>query len=128
MNIKVSEPVVVTEPETPLEDVSDAIMELPGLKREDLQRCCRCGKGLGDCGLTFYRVTVERFMLHLPNIQRRHGLETFFGGGGAGAALAGAMGTDDDLARPITLPVQVLICEDCAIRPGPLMELEPRPC
>lgn len=101
------------------------------MKREELQKCAMCGKGVMHTGLPlFWRVTVERLAVDLEAVQRRHGLEMFFGGGSAGAALAGVMGDDTEIAKSIMDPKVLLLCEDCVMKDLPvaaLAELEEKP-
>lgn len=75
-----------------------------------------------DNAITFYRVTIEHMVLHLKNIQRRHGLELFFGGGQPGAALAEVMGDDGDIAACATKET-ALVCQDCGITGGCLASI-----
>lgn len=99
------------------------------MKRNELQKCAMCGKGVMHAGLPlFWMVTIERFGVNANAVRRCHGLEMFFGGGPSGAALAGAMGVDEDLASPVMEKKRVAICEDCAMKNYPLAamaELEP---
>lgn len=99
----------------------DDIRRLPGIKRRDLKRCAMCDRGVAERGdLTFYRVSIEHFVLDARAIQRRHGLETFFGGGGPGAALAEVMGGDEDLAKRLGDPAAGILCMHCAMHGGPV--------
>jgi hypothetical protein len=89
---------------------------LPGLKRAEITKCVLCGNGLARGGaICFYRVRVEQFVFDARAIDRRHGLETFFGGGGPGAALAQAMGPDEDLAKQMSDSKPRLVCQSCAL-------------
>ena len=86
-----------------------------GLKASDIKKCAKCGKGVMHTGLPlFWRVTIERFGIDKGAVDRRHGLEMFFGGGRGAAALAGVMGPDEDIAKPVMDPVTLTLCEDCA--------------
>jgi hypothetical protein len=88
---------------------------LPPLGRKDLKPCAICGKGLMHTGLPlFWRVHVERIGVDAQAVQRQAGLETFFGGGHAGAVLADVMGDGAALAKPLDAPTVRLICESCA--------------
>lgn len=84
------------------------------IRRTDLQRCALCRNGVGHSPL-FYRLTIEEFVLDPQGIQRAAGLEAFFGGGRAGATLAHVMGDDPALAIRMFVPLQVLLCQDCAV-------------
>jgi len=84
------------------------------MKQSEFQKCGSCGNGMAHNGqITFWRVSAERFMLNLKAVQRKHGLEMYFGGGQAGATLANVMGTDEDLA---VIPVPVAEEEMTKIR------------
>jgi hypothetical protein len=93
------------------------IDKLPGLKRKEIEKCAVCLEGVAhNRQITFYRVTVERFILDHLAIQRTHGLEQFFGGGSAGALMANVMGTDEDLAKQICPASSFILCEECAMK------------
>ena len=86
------------------------------MKRRDLQPCVVCKKGLAhNRGLTFYRVKIDHMVFDVAALGRLHALESLFGGGSGGAALAEAMGPDEDLAQEITSTGTVLVCQDCGI-------------
>lgn len=85
------------------------------MKKKDIKLCAFCGEGMmHDNNILFYRVKIERLGINLRGVQKTHGLETFFGGGRAGAALAGVMGTDPEIAKVVTSD-EALICDECAI-------------
>lgn len=85
------------------------------MKRKELEMCCVCGEGMAHGNnIAFYRIKIEHMVLNVRNIQRRHGLEQFFGGGQAGAVLAEVMGDDSDIALPVTQE-SGLLCQNCAI-------------
>jgi len=85
------------------------------MKQSEFQKCGSCGNGMAHNGqITFWRVSAERFMLNLKAVQRKHGLEMYFGGGQAGATLANVMGTDEDLAVILFPKRDFLLCEKCA--------------
>lgn len=86
------------------------------MKRLEISKgCAVCGKGIMHDGqIAFYRVAIDHFVSNLQAIQRTHGLEQFFGGGPAGAALADAMGTDEDLAIKVSSN-NFLVCQKCMI-------------
>lgn len=82
-----------------------------GMKQRDIKKCAKCGKGVMHTGLPlFWRVTIERFGLNRDAIHRQAGLEMMIGG-----QLAAVMGPDEDMASPITEPVKLILCEDCAM-------------
>jgi len=99
------------------------------MKLSDIKKCAKCGKGVMHTGLPlFWRVTIERFGIDKAACDRRHGLETFFGGGIVGAKLAGVMGPDEDIAQPVMDELKLILCEKCAMEDYPiaaLAELEP---
>lgn len=85
------------------------------LQREDLRPCDMCGKGLMHSGLPlFWRVHIERMGVDVQAVQRRAGMEQFFGGGAGGSLLAGVMGDGAPLASPFNQS-SLLLCEPCAI-------------
>ncbi len=85
------------------------------IARKDLKPCAICGKGLMHTGVPlFWRVHIERIGVNAQAVQRQAGLETFFGGGHAGAVLADVMGDGARLAEPIGEPAVRLVCESCA--------------
>lgn len=86
------------------------------MKARDAKKCCCCGLGVAVAGPTFYTVQIRYFALDPRGIQRTHGLEQFFGGGQAGAALAHIMGDDPDIAQPLGEPTpQLWVCLNCAL-------------
>ncbi len=86
------------------------------MKKKDFKNCALCGKGMmHDGNILFYRVKIERMGINLEAIQQTHGLETFFGGGQGGAVLAGVMGTDPEIAKPVTSD-KALVCDTCACK------------
>lgn len=103
------------------------------MKLSEIKKCAKCGKGVMHTGLPlFWRVTIERFGIDKAAVDRRFGLEMFFGGGRGGAALAGVMGVDEDIAKPVMDEVRLILCEECACSPQPvavaaLAELGPEP-
>lgn len=85
-------------------------------KRKDVQKCLLCDKGIAhnQFNPTFFRITLERFILDFPAIQREGGVEASLGGGQGGAVLAGIMGTDPDLAHTLPSMKSFLVCGFCA--------------
>ncbi|MEW6511862.1 MAG: hypothetical protein AB1428_13000 [Bacteroidota bacterium] len=94
------------------------------MKRREFQKCCVCKLGvMVNNAPTFFRITVEPFMMDGRAIQRRHGMELMMGGGVGGAVLAEVMGTDEDLAAPLRPAKTLFICRDCSMQPMPIMAL-----
>lgn len=74
--------------------------------------CGLCQKNIGAASFpTFYRVTLERFMLDPGAIQRQAGLTMMLGGS---ARLAAVMGTEEEMAVPIMDRESFTVCEDCS--------------
>lgn len=72
--------------------------------------CNLCHRKIGECGIPlFWRVTVERFGVDLQAVQRQDGLGQFLGS----TAISGAMGPDEDMAKPMMDPVTLTVCETC---------------
>lgn len=82
------------------------------MKQRDFKPCACCGKGMAGGGVHFYRVKIEQLILNPGAIQQQHGLEMMIGN----AAIAQAMGPDNDLATPFAT-AEVLICGECGILP-----------
>lgn len=77
--------------------------------------CSFCGRQLGKTRLPlFWTVSVRRYGLNLPAIQRQSGLATFLGGN---ALVAAALGPDDEMADPLTDVIELTMCEKCAMAP-----------
>jgi hypothetical protein len=97
------------------------LRDLPGLKRRDIKPCALCGKGVMHGGqITFYRLTLDRYVVDMHAIERQHGLEQFMGS----PAIAHAMGPDEDLAKQLPEGAgPVLVCQWCAMAPHALMSL-----
>lgn len=90
------------------------------MKQTDLQPCIGCGKGVMHSNqMTFYQVRLGYRVINLPAVQRQAGLEMMLGGH---AAIAHAMGQDEDMALPLGEDHEVIVCMECAIR-HPLMVL-----
>lgn len=82
-----------------------------GFKQSDLRACAVCTRGMMHAGLPlFYRLRVERFGIDMRAVQRQHGLEMMMG---QAAPLAAVMGPNDDIARVLDGPRDLLICETC---------------
>jgi hypothetical protein len=89
--------------------------DLPGIKERDLSalgRCAICKKPALSAGVgpMFYRLRVERCIWNLPAIQRQAGLAMQLGGA---AALAQIMGPDEDMAKIMCGPMEILVHESC---------------
>jgi hypothetical protein len=88
--------------------------KLPGLKERALARlgpCVVCGKPLLEGGdVTFYVIKIERAGWMKRALERRAGLAMVIGND----AIARAMGPDEDLAKVIDGPCEVVLHESCA--------------
>lgn len=84
------------------------------MKEKELRRlatCSLCGQKIGHTGLPlFWVVRVERYGVDLRSVERQQGLGMFLGS----AAIAMAMGPDEDVARPVIEPITLSVCEACA--------------
>jgi hypothetical protein len=85
------------------------------MKRAELLKhatCSLCNLPIGKSGLPlFWKVTVERFGLDVPAIQRQDGMGQMMGGH---HGLAAFMGPDEDMAKSVMDPAIATICETCA--------------
>jgi hypothetical protein len=92
--------------------------KLPGIKQSEIKPCALCKKGVGhDGNILFWRIRLERAGLHVPAIERQHGLELMLGSPG----LAQVMGNDSDIAKVIDGPHDIWICEPCVINELPAL-------
>lgn len=102
--------------------MNDEIAKLRGLKKREMEglgRCPICRQPHVAGGLTFYRVRIDRGGFLLDAMNRQAGLQAFMGN----VALADAMGPDEDMAKLLTDPVEVLVHEHCAGKVRHLLEL-----
>jgi hypothetical protein len=83
------------------------------MKQTDIKHCALCGQGvMHDNQLMFWRVRMQHLCVNLPAIERQHGLEMMLGGS---AAIAHAMGLQEDLALPVGEELDILICQECSV-------------
>lgn len=94
--------------------------DLPGMKEKELRAlasCKGCGKKLGasfrdNHSLPFFwKITFERFMLDDDAMRRQAGLEMMVGGH---VGIAQALSPNEDLAKRISGPTTICLCEHCA--------------
>lgn len=87
------------------------------MKESELRKhtiCAICGNKILSTGLPmFWKVTIERFGVDIAAVNRQRGLTMMFGGS---ASLAMAVGSDEDMARPICEAVEIAVCETCCIK------------
>ncbi len=99
------------------------VKRLPGLKEIELVRlgaCAVCREPLAaNDQLTFYRVAVSHLAFDARAVRRRFGLGMAIGSD----AIARVMGPDEDLAKVLDGPREVVVHEGCADRIGHLMSL-----
>lgn len=83
------------------------------MKESELRQhatCSLCSRKIGHTGVPlFWTATVTRFGLDAQAIQRQIGLGMMLS-----PALAGVMGPDEDMAKPVMDPVTITVCESCA--------------
>lgn len=88
------------------------------MKEKELRQfaaCSLCGLKIGHTGLPlFWVIRVERYGVDMRTVERQQGLGMFLGD----AALAQAMGPDEDIAKPLLEPVTLSVCEVCACMDG----------
>ena len=81
------------------------------MKEDELRKYALCGlcqQKIGQASFpTFYRVTLERFMLVPDAITRQTGLAMMLGGS---ARLASVMGANEDMAKPIMERESFAVC------------------
>lgn len=85
------------------------------MKEKELRehaKCSLCNNFVVKSGLPlFWKVSIERFGMDLKAIERQQGLTMMLGGY---AALAAAMGPDENMAQPVMDKVVLTVCETCA--------------
>ena len=75
--------------------------------------CGICGKPFGHTGFpAFWRVRIERHGVDAGAVTRQQGLAMMMGGN---AALAMAMGPDEEMTKPLMDPMEMTVCERCAL-------------
>jgi hypothetical protein len=87
------------------------------MKADDFKKCRLCGKGMMHTGLPlFWRARIERMGIDMNEVQRAGGMEQMmFGNVGLARVFY-----DPDIAKPVHDPVEILLCEKCALEPHPL--------
>lgn len=87
------------------------------MKESELRAAAKCAVCHNKIGASrvpmFWRLRIERHMLNLGALERQQGLGMMLGHGG----LAMAMGPDEDMTEPLLGPIEVTVCEDCALKP-----------
>lgn len=84
------------------------------LKQSDLKPCTCCDRGVcHDKSITFYRITVERFLVMENAVQRQHHFEQYMGN----AAIAAVLSPNEDMAKRIGPGDTLTLCEECARDP-----------
>lgn len=75
----------------------------------EIAECVYCEKPFGHTQLpSFWRVTLEHFILDMPALQRQSGLAMFMGN----AVLAEVMGPNETLARRL-VEHKATVCANC---------------
>ena len=74
---------------------------------DELRRCDACD---GPIGVTFHSATCEQHVVSPIAVQQRAGMEMFFGGNAAIAAVFDAHGSK---STTVLSKVQVILCENC---------------
>jgi len=94
------------------------------MREDELRKrgtCSACGKGIGHTGLPlFWTLKIERHGVDMQALNRQQGLTMMLGGE---AALARVMGPDDEMTKTVMGPVDVTLCEKCAMEPVLIMAL-----
>jgi hypothetical protein len=82
------------------------------MKQREFKKCSLCKKAMMIGGnITFYKISMERFIVNLPAVKRQYGLELELGSG----SLAAVMGPDEDLAQSLEKIENTFVCESCAM-------------
>lgn len=84
------------------------------MKEKELRQisiCGICGKPFGHTGTpSFYRVTIDRYVVDLGAVRRQAGLAMMLENG----SLAQVMGPDEDMAHTMG-SATLTICESCSM-------------
>lgn len=82
------------------------------MKQTEFQKCALCGQGvMHSSQITFYRVSIEHMVVNVGAVRRQAGLEMMLGS----PMLAHAMGAQEDMAKAVSPPCTVLVCQECGI-------------
>ena len=86
------------------------------MKEAELRKhatCDLCHRRILESGLPlFWRVTIERFGVDMRAAEQQTGLAMMMGN----AVLAGVMGPDRDMAKPVMDPAVITVCETCCTK------------
>jgi len=84
------------------------------MKEAELRKhatCSVCGNRILAAGMPlFWTVRIERHGVKLDAVRRQQGLTMMLGGN---AAIAAAMGADEDMTMPMMEPVTATVCDSC---------------
>jgi hypothetical protein len=85
------------------------------MKENELRKvakCVVCGKGFLHTGLPlFWRVRIERLGVDTNVVRRQDGLAAMLGN----SMLANVMGPDEEMTKAMMDPVELTLCETCAM-------------
>ena len=94
------------------------------MREDELRKhaiCSICGKKIGHTGLPiFWTVRIERHGVDLAAVGRQGGLTAFLGGR---ADLARIMGPNEEMTVSLMDPVELTLCEECAMGDLPIAAL-----
>ena len=91
------------------------------MKIADLKPCAMCHRPVGKAnGLLFYHVRLTRMAFDHRAISEVTGLQMIVGS----LDLAQTLAPDSDVAKPLTQPVEFLLCDDCAMNSTCVAALE----
>lgn len=86
------------------------------MKEKELREraeCGVCGKKIGESGLPmFWTVKIERHGVNMDTVKRQSGFAMAMGN----AMLASVMGPDEEMTTPLMDPVDITVCETCAMK------------
>lgn len=86
-------------------------MKENGLRKHAV--CSLCHKPIGWTKIPlFWTVRIERHGIKMDAIRRQDGLTAMLGGR---ADIAQVMGTDEEMTMPVMDPIELTLCEMCAV-------------
>jgi hypothetical protein len=81
------------------------------MQDDRIRKCDLCGEGLARAVPVFFRVSIERMGIDVGAVRAIMGLATILGS----QRLASVMAPDNEVAKPIGDPDELVICHQCGI-------------
>lgn len=89
-------------------------MKTAGIRQAQIKPCAVCGQGVAhDRQMTSYRVRLTYLVIDAVAVRRQSALEVMLG---PMPALAAFLGPDEELLKPVSEEVELMVCVHCACR------------